>query len=978
MVGCSLSEGINGTLAGTYPDVLAFTYALLGRDYKAKQLVQSAHAVSSSSNSCECDEQQQKEQKERQQERQEALEAFWTQSKAFFQRIGQDELLMSSPQDFKWSSSSSSSGQALFPDLNVKLVKELIGTGGVLSSIAIDETAQGYLTPAQWHDEMSLLQQQQQEDDDDNDNSDTILIDCRNTKEHQIGHFAGAVDPKTTTFSQFPKWVDDHQHLLAKKKVRMFCTGGIRCEKASAYIRRQIPSVQNVMHLQGGIHKYLEEYGGSSSSHWKGKNFVFDVRVAAGAEETRLGKDPGEVILSDVHCTAQDESYSSSAKTPKSAPTVAVADQDIVGRCVDCKRPFDQFDPHCVCTVCREPILVCPKCQDSLWEYHCAKHSHLKTCYFSNLSPFSQPELEGQLHELQQQLEEIAIGRRFRQKRKTLQKQIDRLRKRLEEYKVSEDKTDQKETKYQHRCRNCGDENCSGRCWGFFSLKRKEILEKQHAGDDTRSQRTSCSYQPKTRLPKSKKPRREQMIQDMKDLHVFMPPSAFRDAVTGIRVPPCMTRLLQCSTKAKWCGETVIRVVQNEFAELARPEVLQDVLANGLLRVSGRVVTAADASEIQLKSSDTIARVVHWHEAPVLVPEHIQVTKVALPESVIEAYGIEKNDDPFIYVCNKPSSVPVHQAGPYFANCMTIMVEAQENLEPQSLNPVHRTDRATSGLTLCTTNTSLSRLLHKHLSEGRVQKLYIARVKGKFPGSLPEAAMREVEGGNRTWSKDKKVLHVDAPIHTVDPANGIRTVAPEGKTAQSLFNLLDYDQETDTSTLLCSPLTGRNHQLRVHLQWLGFPIVGDVQYGGAPADSNTRIIGHEQTVIEFMLKRTSTDDNSALNDCKLSCLSEADVAAAKRACPCCTGGRSGITGSFTEAQLLKDGHAIQLHALRYRIRVAIKSKKPKEKFQQTLQNQQLPDTAVSEEPLALVDFSVDLPDWATSQINEKDLFWLSY
>jgi UPF0176 protein len=123
---------------------------------------------------------------------------------------------MNSPEDFKWSRSQGS--DPLFPDLNIKLVKELIGTGGVMSSIPLEETAKGYLTPKEWHSELSKISA--------GEDKDTILIDCRNTKEFEIGHFETALDPKTTTFAQFPKWVDEHKHVLADKKVLMYCTGG--------------------------------------------------------------------------------------------------------------------------------------------------------------------------------------------------------------------------------------------------------------------------------------------------------------------------------------------------------------------------------------------------------------------------------------------------------------------------------------------------------------------------------------------------------------------------------------------------------------------------------------------------------------------------------------------------------------------------------------------------------------------------------
>jgi predicted sulfurtransferase len=194
LVGSSRSEGINGNLAGRYTSVRAFTYALLGDvDNLSKECdVESKHAV----------------------------ENFWVRTKEFFDGIGEQDLRMSSPDDFKWSCSSQV--EPLFPDLNIKVVSELIGTGGVLSSIPLEETAKGYLTPLEWHKELSELSQS---------STDTILIDCRNTKEFTIGRFTGATDPQTTTFAQFPKWVDDHNQLLADKKILMYCTGGIRCEK---------------------------------------------------------------------------------------------------------------------------------------------------------------------------------------------------------------------------------------------------------------------------------------------------------------------------------------------------------------------------------------------------------------------------------------------------------------------------------------------------------------------------------------------------------------------------------------------------------------------------------------------------------------------------------------------------------------------------------------------------------------------------
>lgn len=211
LVGCSRTEGINGTLAGAHDDVRAFTSALLRRrrgddddndhddDKKSHKVCADAAEAASSAAA---------------RRRQVAVGCFCKESKLFFESIGEPDLKMNSSDDFKWSYSSSSNTasaaadacDALFPDLNVKLVKELIGTGGVLSSVSLEETAKGYLTPQEWRDELLSLSSRtrnlansrnngsdnQTSSNNNSNDDDTVLIDCRNTKEYQIGRFAGA------------------------------------------------------------------------------------------------------------------------------------------------------------------------------------------------------------------------------------------------------------------------------------------------------------------------------------------------------------------------------------------------------------------------------------------------------------------------------------------------------------------------------------------------------------------------------------------------------------------------------------------------------------------------------------------------------------------------------------------------------------------------------------------------------------------
>jgi len=143
----------------------------------------------------------------------------------------------------------------------VKLKKEIVTMG--VEGIDPNRVVGTYVKPKDWNALIS--------------DPDVLLVDTRNDYEVQIGTFKGAVDPKTTTFREFPKYVSENLDPQKHKKVAMFCTGGIRCEKSTAYLKEQ--GFEDVYHLEGGILKYLEEVD-ESDSLWQGDCFVFDNRVA--------------------------------------------------------------------------------------------------------------------------------------------------------------------------------------------------------------------------------------------------------------------------------------------------------------------------------------------------------------------------------------------------------------------------------------------------------------------------------------------------------------------------------------------------------------------------------------------------------------------------------------------------------------------------------------------------------------------------
>ena len=147
-----------------------------------------------------------------------------------------------------------------FKRSKVKLKKEIVTMG--VESIDPKRVVGTYVRPADWNRLIS--------------DPDVLLIDTRNDYEFRVGTFKNAVNPSTSSFREFPQYVKDNLDPAKHKKVAMFCTGGIRCEKSTAYLKEQ--GFAEVYHLQGGILKYLEEVP-PEETLWQGECFVFDERV---------------------------------------------------------------------------------------------------------------------------------------------------------------------------------------------------------------------------------------------------------------------------------------------------------------------------------------------------------------------------------------------------------------------------------------------------------------------------------------------------------------------------------------------------------------------------------------------------------------------------------------------------------------------------------------------------------------------------
>ncbi|MGR3466903.1 MAG: oxygen-dependent tRNA uridine(34) hydroxylase TrhO, partial [Shimia sp.] len=148
-----------------------------------------------------------------------------------------------------------------FKRLKIRLKREIVTMGQ--PQVRPAEGTGHYVDPAEWN---ALIQ-----------SPDVVTIDTRNDYEVAIGSFQGAVDPQTKSFGDFPAWWAENKSRFAGKRIAMFCTGGIRCEKSTNFLRGE--GVEDVYHLKGGILKYLEEVPEAEST-WEGGCFVFDRRVS--------------------------------------------------------------------------------------------------------------------------------------------------------------------------------------------------------------------------------------------------------------------------------------------------------------------------------------------------------------------------------------------------------------------------------------------------------------------------------------------------------------------------------------------------------------------------------------------------------------------------------------------------------------------------------------------------------------------------
>ncbi|NXL87366.1 RUSD2 protein, partial [Alectura lathami] len=236
--------------------------------------------------------------------------------------------------------------------------------------------------------------------------------------------------------------------------------------------------------------------------------------------------------------------------------------------------------------------------------------------------------------------------------------------------------------------------------------------------------------------------------------------------------------------KGRWVGRSLLDVFSTEFR--AQPIAYYRAAARaGRLRLNEEPIRDLD---IVLKNNDFLRNTVHRHEPPV----------TAQPIQILA-------EDDEVVVVDKPSSLPVHPCGRFRHNTVIFILGKEHNLK--ELHTIHRLDRMTSGVLMFAKTVEVSKRIDEQVRERQLEKEYVCRVVGEFP--------------------EQEVI-CEEPILVVSYKVGVCRVDPKGKSCKTIFQRLSFNGKT--SVVKCLPRTGRTHQIRVHLQYLGYPIVNDPIY----------------------------------------------------------------------------------------------------------------------------------------------------
>lgn len=293
--------------------------------------------------------------------------------------------------------------------------------------------------------------------------------------------------------------------------------------------------------------------------------------------------------------------------------------------------------------------------------------------------------------------------------------------------------------------------------------------------------------------------------------------------------------------KSRWLGRNIVDVFTTEFGQCA--SIVGGEISSNLIYVMSdykklncSMIKGSKLLDWKLKGSDLICNSKHMHEAPVPIGEAAGQDGNCSNQHRTNIPLIYENED--LVVIDKPAGIPAHPKGNFRYNTVTEILK--HDLQLENVWPCHRLDKMTSGIMILgknkDTGTKLLRLLENE--KDRIKKVYLARVKGKF-----------IEG---KVNYRCPVFHINSSGGYLMPTNASSLCSY----SSTLFELLKYNEELDQSIILCTPITGRMHQIRIHLRNLGHPIVNDYLYNPENSASPKRHLNEIRNQLEIDLYNT--------------------------------------------------------------------------------------------------------------------------